>query len=161
MGAQKQLALHRHAVSADLSEAGGDDHQPFDALASTGIDGVDALRGRNGEDREVDRTLDRFDVRRASETEQRPGVGIDRVHLPFEAALDEVANHRVPDAVGIAARTDDRDGLGLQDSRDAVNARGPCAPLACGEPVAVGSMSKTRCTTPYSMDRLSRRKPAA
>ena len=62
VGAQEQLALHRHAVAADLREARGDHHQPFDALASTGIDGVDALRGRNGEDRQINGTLDRFDA---------------------------------------------------------------------------------------------------
>ena len=136
MGAQEQLALHVHTIAADLGEPGGDDHQPLDALASTGIDGIDALRGRNRQDREVDRTLDRFDVRRAAEAEQRSGVRVDRVHRPFEAALHEVADHRVPDAVGIAARSDDRDGSRLQNSRNAVHACGPCASLACGERVA-------------------------
>ena len=70
VGSQQQFALQLDAVGADLRESGGNHHEPLDTLASAGVNRFDALGSRDGEDSEVDRTVDRLDARRACETEQ-------------------------------------------------------------------------------------------
>ena len=118
------------AVGADLRESGGNHNEPLHTLASAGVDCVDALGGRDSEDSEVDRSVDRLDARRAREAEQLSGLRVDRVHRSLEASVDEVADDRMSDALRVASRADDRDRLRLQDPGDAGNSGCPGATLA-------------------------------